>query len=104
MGPAASGRGLCDIDRVLFRVTKSRVKKWEVLAQRKYTDNGVFDPNYNWYIFVSQELPIFLSRDLVTLNNTLSHSPRPLAAGTIQNAKIMESLLCMQQKKSIPSV
>ena len=27
MGPAASGRGLCDIDRVLFRVTKSRVKK-----------------------------------------------------------------------------
>ena len=81
-------------------------KNWEVLAQRKYTDNGVFDLNYNWYIFVSQELPNFLSRDLVTLNNTLSisHSPRPLAAGTIQNAKIMESLLRMQQKKSIPSV
>ena len=26
VGPAASGRGLCDIDRVLFRVSKSRVK------------------------------------------------------------------------------
>ena len=31
MGPTESERGLCDIDRVLFRVTKSRVKKWEVL-------------------------------------------------------------------------
>ena len=37
MGPAASGRGLRGIDRVLFKVTKSRVKKWEVLARRKYT-------------------------------------------------------------------
>ena len=27
MGPEASGRGLCDIDRILFRVTKSRVRK-----------------------------------------------------------------------------
>ena len=34
MDPAASERGLCDIDRVLFRVTKSRAKKWEVLARR----------------------------------------------------------------------
>ena len=32
MGPATSGRGLCDIDIVLFRVAKSRVKKWGVLA------------------------------------------------------------------------
>ena len=62
-------------------------------------------PSYR-YIFVVQGLPNFLTRDLVTLNNTLSisHSPRPLAAGTIQNAKIMESLLRMQQKRSIPSV
>ena len=27
LGPAASRRGLCDIDRVLFRVSKSRVRK-----------------------------------------------------------------------------
>ena len=27
MGSAASGRGLCDIDRVFFRVSKSRFKK-----------------------------------------------------------------------------
>ena len=38
MGPTASGRGLCDIDRVFSGVTKSRTyKKWEV-ARRKYTD------------------------------------------------------------------
>ena len=28
MGSAASGRGLCDIDSVLFRVTQSCVKKF----------------------------------------------------------------------------
>ena len=38
MGPAASRRGLFDIDTVLFEVTKSRVKKWEFLARRIYTD------------------------------------------------------------------
>ena len=27
MGPVVSGRGLCDIERVLFRVAKSLVKK-----------------------------------------------------------------------------
>ena len=26
--PVASGRGLCDIDSVLFRVTQSRDKNW----------------------------------------------------------------------------
>ena len=69
MGPAATRRGLCDIVRVLYRVTKvgyifpmvvisvlplagfgpsdyrkdayhfkSRIKNWEVLARRKFTD------------------------------------------------------------------
>ena len=28
MDPAASGRGLCDIDGVLFKVTKLRVRKF----------------------------------------------------------------------------
>ena len=27
MGPAANGNGLCDIDRILFRVTKPRIRK-----------------------------------------------------------------------------
>ena len=36
MGPVASGRGLCDVDRVLFGVTKS--ENWEALARRKNTD------------------------------------------------------------------
>ena len=35
MAPAASGRGLCDIDRVFLKVAKSRVKKWEILAREK---------------------------------------------------------------------
>ena len=37
-----SGPGLYDIDKVEFRVTQSRVKKWEVLLRRKYTDNYGF--------------------------------------------------------------
>ena len=40
MGPAASGRGLCDSGRVVLRVTKAHVKKWNVQAQRKYTDHN----------------------------------------------------------------
>ena len=41
IGPAASGRGLCDIDRVLFRVTHVS-ENWEVLPRQKYTDNMAF--------------------------------------------------------------
>ena len=37
MGPAASGRGLCDIDRVFFRVAKSRVQNWEVHARENWS-------------------------------------------------------------------
>ena len=49
------------------------------------------------YIFLAQGLPNFLTRDRVTLNNTLSKSntPQPLAAGPIRNAENMEYLLCM---------
>ena len=38
MGPLASGRRPCDIVRVLFRNTKSRVRNFERLARRNYTD------------------------------------------------------------------
>ena len=51
--------GLCDIDRELFRVAKSRDKTlgtWN------------FNLNYNRYIFVLQVIPNSLTRDLVTLN------------------------------------
>jgi len=48
IGTEASG----DIDRVLFRVTKSKNQSYR-------------------YNFVLQELPNFLTRDLVNLNNTL---------------------------------
>ena len=83
MDLAANGRGLCDIDRVLFRVAKSRVKNWEVLVRQKYTDNLGF----------SILLPDFLTRDKATLNNTLSisHSPRSPAAGPKRYAEIMKS-------------
>ena len=71
MGPAASGFGLYDIDRGLFRFTWYGItcQKWEILARRKYAD--------------------------ITLNNSLwiSYSPRPLAAGPIRNAEKIESLL-----------
>ena len=39
----ASGRGLCDIDSVLFRVIQSRDKNWEILDGRKYTDDFQFE-------------------------------------------------------------
>ena len=59
-------------------------------------------PSYR-YIFVVQGLPSFLTRDLATLNNTLSilHRPRPLAAGPIGNAEIIESLLTMIRSHSL---
>ena len=72
IGPAASGRGLCDIDRLLFKVAK--------IEKSLYYGNillGVPDVTYNRYIFAVPGLPNFLTRDLVTPNNTLSivHSP-----------------------------
>ena len=70
MGPAASGFGLYDIDRGLFRFTWYGItcQKWEILARRKYAD--------------------------ITLNNSLSisYSPRPLAAGPILTAENIEPL------------
>jgi len=45
-----------------------------------------FDFDYIRYISA-------VTRDLVTLNNTLSIPPSPLAAGSIRNAENMESLL-----------
>ena len=55
-------------------------ENWEVLARQKYTD--ILDFNYNRYIFAVPGLPSFLTRDFVTLNNTLSlsKSTRLLAA------------------------
>ena len=55
MGPAASGRGLCDIERVIFRVTKSRVEKL-----RKYTDYNLNRKSQVIGIFSScLDFPIF---------------------------------------------
>ena len=47
-----------------------------------------------------QGLPNFLARDFVTLNNTLTISHSPLAAGPIRNAECMEFLLAIAQKAS----
>ena len=53
MGPGASGRGLCDIDRVLFTVTESRVKKMGSPGTAKiYQYLGVFDFTHNRYVSV----------------------------------------------------
>ena len=73
MGPAASGRRLCVIERVLFRfkITCQKI----VPASRKYID-------YNLKAKLSCKEPNFMARDLLPLNNNLSisHSlPRWLA-------------------------
>ena len=49
--------------------------------------------NYNWYIFAVPGLSNFLTRDLVTLNYTLSisHSPHPLTTVPKRIAENMES-------------
>ena len=91
MGSAVSGRGLCDIDRVLISFAKSFAKRWEVLARRKYTDHK---ENRKSDVFSScRDFPI-LTCEVGTLNNTLltRHSPSSLAAELTSNAKIMESL------------
>ena len=56
-------------------MTKSRV--------RKLGSHCTTKTYHNRYMFAVPGLPIFLTRDLVTLNNILSisHRPRPLAVG-----------------------
>ena len=68
------GRGLCDVNSISFRVTKSHVKK-----NRKSSRGGnipitikIKKSSYR-YIFVVQGLAIFLTRDLATLT-LISHS------------------------------
>ena len=67
MVPVASGRGLCDIDRILFRVTKSRVRKRGSPDTAKIyrLESKSKNPSYR-YIFVQQGLLNFLTRDLVS--------------------------------------
>ena len=62
---------LCDIERVFFRVTQSRVKKFRSPGTMKILRLylKLKTPTYR-YIFVVQGLPIFLARDSVTLNYT----------------------------------
>ena len=77
MGPTASGRRLCVIERVLFRFNYHVPKI--VRASRKYID-------YNFKAKLPCKDPNFMTRDLLPLNNNLSisHSLPPLADGTIQ--------------------
>ena len=61
MGMVASGCGLCDIDRLLFRVGNHASKNLGVFARRKYTN---YYPNRKLKvmegIFLScQDIPIF---------------------------------------------
>ena len=68
-------------------------ENWEIHARQKYTDNLAFCVNYNRYIFAVPGLPNFLTRDLLTLNNTpsISHIPRPLTARPERNAENLEA-------------
>ena len=70
-------------------------KNWEVRARQKYTD---YNENRKIQVigyFCRAGTSQFLTRHLPVTNNTppISHSPLLLAAGPIQNAKIMKSLL-----------
>jgi len=59
MGPAASGRELCDIDRVYYSELLNHVSEnWEVLSRRKNIDHLAF-PDYDRYIFAVLGLSIF---------------------------------------------
>ena len=82
MGPAASGRRLCDIVRILFTVTKSAVKNLGSPCMTKIypLSSKPKDPSYR-YAFVVPGLPNFLTNVLLTLNNTLSISQSLLANG-----------------------
>ena len=60
MGPAASGRRVCDIDRVLFRGTKSLVRELGILSRRKFTNNlGFSILIIIGILFSCKDLPIF---------------------------------------------
>ena len=116
MSPAASGRGLCDIDRVIFRVPwttkitdnlafsiliiigKSSESHWKMLSVDMVSFISVYDARFSDAL-----LPNVLKRKLVTLNTlSVSHSPRPLPTGPIhvRNAEKMESLPPMDQRTS----
>ena len=75
MCSAVSGRGLWLIDRVIFGLSKPPVKRWKVLARRKYA--SVFGFYYKQYIFVMPAVFNLLTLALLILNNTLSISPSP---------------------------
>ena len=85
VGPVASGRGLCDINRVFYKGFKSHVRKLGSPSTAKIyrLQSKPKNPNYR-YIFV------VLTYDLAILNNALSisHGPRPPTAGLSGNAKI----------------
>ena len=63
MGPAASGFGLYDIDRGLFRFTWYGItcQKWEILARRKYADitlnNSLWSIGYGYHTVRVRWLP-----------------------------------------------
>ena len=64
MGPTACGRGLCDIDLVLFRGTQLRARKLvspSMAARQKYTNNLIFSILiiYNRLFSPYQNFPIY---------------------------------------------
>ena len=85
---------MCDIDRVLFRVAQSRVRKYGRPCTTEIYRLGLLN---------FPGCPKFQTGDSETLNDTLSisHNPRPLAAGPIRNTENMEYLLGMFQQYQV---
>ena len=100
MGPAVSGRELCDIDRVLFRVSKSQLKKMGGLGTTKIYRLCYISlfmkqkPKLSVcnipYVLVVSGPANFSTRDFI---NCEYHSLRPLTAGPLRDPENMESSL-----------
>ena len=85
MGSTANGRGLCD--RV-FQICKITCPK---IGKSLHDENiPIIIKNSSYWHWTSQ----YRKRDLETENTlSISNSPRPLTAGLIRSAKILESTL-----------
>ena len=92
--PAASGRGLSDIDRIKFRATQSHDRKLGGLGKTKiYRLFVFFHLTYNRSNFALPGLPSFWHMIESLWIIFYRHSPRTLAAGQTRNAEIMKSPL-----------
>ena len=92
--PLATEQGLCDIERISFRVTqKNFKKKWEVLVWRVNRYFEFCHLTKNRRVRFSQFFIFFWAT--LSDNLSISYSPYSLASGGTRNVRIIESPLGM---------